>query len=76
MGALVPVLADFLNPNSGPQQTGDFRVSPGFFVALIGLGFLIGVIGHVIKVRTLVAIGITLIFLATVFIQIALTATR
>ena len=76
MGALVPVLADFLNPNSGPQQTGDFRVSPGFFVALIGLGFLIGVIGHVIKVRTLVAIGITLIFLATVFIPIALTATR
>ena len=76
MGALVPVLADFLNPNSGPQQTGDFRVSPGFFVALIGLGFLIGVIGHVIKVRTLVAIGVTLIFLATVFIQIALNATR
>ena len=76
MGALVPVLADFLNPNSGPQQTGDFRVSPGFFVALIGLGFLIGVIGHVIKVRTLVAIGVTLIFLATVFIPIALNATR
>ena len=76
MGYPLLVLADFLNPNSGPQQTGDFRVSPGFFVALIGLGFLIGVIGHVIKARTLVAIGVTLIFLATVFIPIAVTATR
>jgi hypothetical protein len=76
---LVPlalVLADFLNPNQGPQQTGDFRVSPGFFVGVLGIGFLVGAIGHVVRSRTLVAVGILMIFLATVLIPIALNATR
>jgi hypothetical protein len=73
---LLLVLADFLNPDQGPQQTGDFRVSPGFFVALLGVGFLVGVIGHIVRSKTLVAVGVTLIFLATVLIPIALNATR
>ena len=76
MGALVAVLADLLDPNQGPKQTGDFKVSPHFFVWLIALGFLIGVIGHITKARTLVAIGVTLIFLATLFIPIALNVTH
>jgi hypothetical protein len=70
------VLADFLSPNQGPEQTGDFRVSPTFFVVLLGVGFLVGTVGHLYRSRTLVTIGVTLIFLATVLIPIALTATR
>ena len=70
------VLADFLSPNQGPEQTGDFRVSPGFFVAMLGVGFLVGAVGHLYRSRTLVTIGVTLIFLATVLIPIALSATR
>ena len=70
------VIADFLNPDQGPSQTGDFKVNPGFFFALLGAGFLIGVFGHIIKSRTLVAAGVLLIFLATVFIPIALNATH
>jgi hypothetical protein len=73
---LLLVLADFLSPNQGPEQTGDFKVSPGFFVAMLGIGFLVGAIGHLVRSRTLVAVGITLIFLATVLIPIALNATR
>jgi hypothetical protein len=74
--ALVPVLADFLGPNDGPGQSGDFQVSPTFFLVLLGLGFLIGTVGHIVKSRTLVAAGILLIFAATIFLPIAYTVSR
>ena len=54
--ALVSVMAQFL-PDDGPGQSGDFRVSPTFFVVLLGLGFLIGTLGHIIKSRTLMIAG-------------------
>jgi hypothetical protein len=68
------LIADFIDPSQGPKQTGDFEVDPGFFFVLLGLGFLIGVLGHIARSRTLIAIGVILIFAATVFIPIALTA--
>jgi hypothetical protein len=74
--ALWPVIADFLNPNQGPKQTGDFQVDPAFFFILLGVGFLIGTFGHIIRSRTVVAVGVILIFAATVFIPIALNATH
>ena len=70
VAALVSVMAQFL-PDDGPGQSGDFRVSPTFFVVLLGLGFLIGTLGHIIKSRTLVAAGILLIFAATIFLPLA-----
>ena len=63
LAALVPVMAQFL-PDDGP-------VSPTFFVVLLGLGFLIGTLGHIIKSRTLVIAGILLIFASTVFLPLA-----
>jgi hypothetical protein len=74
LGALLLAMSDFLDPGRGPEQTGDFEISPGFFFALLGLGFLLGVVGHVTKIRVLVAAGIILIFLATVAVPIALNA--
>ena len=76
MAALLLVMSDFLDPGRGPDQRGDFRVSPTFFLALVVGGFLIGTIGHVIRSRVLVAIGIAMIFLATIFIPIALGVSR
>ena len=76
VGALVPLMADFLGPNDGPGQSGDFQVSPRFFLVLLGLGFLIGTVGHIVKSRTLVAAGVLLIFAATVFLPIAYTVSR
>ena len=70
LAALVSVMAQFL-PDDGPGQSGDFRVSPTFFVVLLGLGFLIGTLGHIIKSRTLVIAGILLIFASTVFLPLA-----
>ena len=70
--ALVPVMAQFL-PDDGPGQSGDFRVSPMFFLVLLGLGFLIGTLGHIVKSKTLIAAGILLIFAATIFVPLAYT---
>jgi hypothetical protein len=75
-GSLLLAMSDFLEPRSGPDQSGDFRVSPGFFVALLGAGFAIAIAGHVIRSRTLVAAGVLLIFAATVFLPIAYTLSR
>jgi hypothetical protein len=74
--ALVLAMSDFLDPGDGPDPGGEFRVSPSFFLVLLGLGFLIGTIGHIVKSRTLVAIGVILIFGATLVLPIAYTVSR
>ncbi len=42
-----------------------FAPSPVPFVALMALGFLVGVAGHVYRSRPAIATGIGLIFIAT-----------
>jgi hypothetical protein len=69
-GSLLFAMSDFLDPGSGPDQSGDFRVSPTFFVVVLLLGFIIGTFGHVVKSRTLVALGIGLVFSATVALPV------
>ena len=69
-------MSDFLDPGSGPDQSGDFEISPSFFIVLLLLGFVIGTLGHLIKSRTLVAVGVTLVFAATIFIPIALSVSN
>jgi Flp pilus assembly protein TadB len=65
--------AQFLDPSRGPSQSGDFRVSPTAFIAIIGAGFLVAIAGHVLRSRPLVAFGIALIFGATVVVPVVLT---
>ena len=74
--ALVFVVAQFLNPNSGPEQSGDFRVSPTSLIVLMGLGFLIGAAGHLFKSRILQAAGVLLILAATIFLPIAYSVSK
>jgi hypothetical protein len=69
-GSVLLAMSDFLDPGSGPDQSGDFRVSPTFFVFLLGAGFVIGVFGHIVKSKTLVAVGIGLVFAATVALPV------
>ena len=71
LAALVLAMSDFLNPDDGPEPSGEFRVSPTFLIVLLGLGFLIGTVGHIIKSRTLQIAGVLLIFAATIFLPIA-----
>jgi hypothetical protein len=72
LATVLVAVSDFLNPDQGPEQTGDFEVSPAFFFVLFGIGFLVGVIGHVSRSRVLVAAGVIIVFMATVFLPIAL----
>ena len=51
--------AFFYDPNP------TFGASPTPFVILMIAGFVIGVIGHIIRAKGLVALGIGMIFLAT-----------
>jgi hypothetical protein len=75
-GSFLLAMSDFLDPDAGPDQSGDFRISPTFFIMVLVLGFAIGTIGHILKSRTLVAAGVLLIFAATVFIPIALSVSN
>jgi hypothetical protein len=52
-----------------------FAPSPAPFIALMALGFLIGVAGHVYKSRPVIATGIGLIFLATLLLPLAVYGT-
>ncbi len=76
LAALVVAMSDFLNPDDGPDPSGEFRLSPTFLIVLLGLGFLIGTIGHIVKSKTLQAAGILLIFAATIFLPIAYSVSR
>jgi hypothetical protein len=47
-----------------------FAPSLAPFIALLVGGFAIGVMGHIVRSRTAVAIGIGLVFLATVVLPL------
>ena len=49
-----------------------FDSDPLPFIALMGLGFVIGVGGHIYKSRTAVATGIGMIFVATLLLPIGI----
>jgi uncharacterized membrane protein YbjE (DUF340 family) len=74
--ALLAQFAQFLDPNQGPEPTGDWSEEPEKFMALVLIGFAIGILGHIFKVKTMVATGILMIFLATVGLPVWLQLTR
>jgi hypothetical protein len=49
-----------------------FDPSPVPFIALMGLGFVIGVAGHIYRSRTAIATGIGMIFIATLLLPLGL----
>lgn len=49
---------------------------PRTFVAMMVLGFVIGVAGHIIRSRATVAVGVALIFLATFLLPLATNVLR
>jgi len=49
----------------------DFGADPRPFVALMIVGFVIGIAGHIMRFKTLVAIGIGMIFLGTFLLPLA-----
>jgi hypothetical protein len=45
--------------------------SPGAYIALVAVGFLVGTCGHLFKVRWLVGVGIALIVLGALLLPFA-----
>ena len=53
-----------------------FAPSPAPFIGLMALGFIVGVVGHVYRSRSLVVSGIAMIFVATLLLPLALYASE
>jgi hypothetical protein len=72
LGAMLAQLPDLQAPGEG-----DFPVSPSLFFVLFGIGFVIGVLGSMVKSRTLVAAGIGVVFVSTgLFVVLSLEANQ
>ena len=69
MGA--PLLAAFVYDPSP-----DFGADPTPFVLMMAAGFVVAVAGHIVRSRSLVALGIGLIFLATFLLPLLVNVTR
>ena len=52
------------------------QVDPVPLIALMGLGFLVGVAGHLTKTRSLVILGIGMIFVATFVLPLVTNVVR
>jgi hypothetical protein len=49
--------------------------TPGPYVALMLIGFVVGILGHLTRARVLVAAGVILIFLGALLFPLAATLT-
>ena len=58
------------------DETPTFGTSPWPFIALMLAGFLIGIFGHITKIKPLVALGIGLIFLGTFVLPLIITLSK
>jgi hypothetical protein len=48
----------------------DAATDPKRYLMLLGVGFVIAVIGHLTRTKTLIAVGLALIFLATLILPL------
>jgi hypothetical protein len=70
------VMAQFLDPSNGPDQTGGFQVSPTYFIVLFFAGILAWTLGNLYKAKTLQVIGALFVLMATLFIPLYLAFTH
>lgn len=59
-----------------PDPSPEFGASPWPFIALMLVGFLVGIFGHLAKSRALVATGIGLIFLGTLVLPLLINLSK
>ena len=55
-----------LNLDTGPFD----NLSPRGYIVLMGLGFLVGTAGHIVRSKVMIAAGILMIFLATLLLPL------
>jgi len=59
-------------PNNFPSGPEDLERYLNAFYLLFGMGFLIGMLGGLFKSRTLQAVGVILVFMATALFMVAI----
>ena len=47
-----------------------FRTDPEPYLILFGVGFMVAVLGHIMKVKVMIAAGILMVFLSTVLLPL------
>jgi hypothetical protein len=62
------------SPDDFPHP--DVGASPTPFVILLLAGFAVGIVGHLFRSKTLVALGIGAVFLGTFLLPVAIFVTR
>jgi hypothetical protein len=68
MAALVVLALDL--------DTSPYDISPRAYIALMGIGFIVGTAGHVVRSKPMVAAGVLMIFLATVLLPLTAHVSR
>ena len=71
MTTLATVLGQVKLPGSGPDELQRLLT---LFYLLLGVGFFLGVIGHIVQSRTLVMVGIGMVFIGTGLFMVAIGA--
>ena len=59
-----------------PDPSPSFGADPLPFVLMMLAGFVVAIAGHITRVKTLVALGIGLIFLATFLVPLVVNLSR
>jgi hypothetical protein len=69
---IMALLAQLDLRDKGPDLAPDrsLQKDPTPYLILFGAGFLIGAIGHLTRTKTLVALGVTMVFLATLILPL------
>jgi hypothetical protein len=67
-----PLVVFALNLDTRPFD----ELSPGGYIALMGIGFVVGTAGHIVRSKPIVAAGILMIFLATVLLPLTAHVSR
>ncbi|HEX8648386.1 MAG TPA: hypothetical protein VF715_15950 [Thermoleophilaceae bacterium] len=71
LATILSVLAEFdlpERPDIDPDPS--FGTDPKPYLILFGVGFLVAVFGHILKVKVMIAAGILMVFLATVILPL------
>jgi hydrogenase-4 membrane subunit HyfE len=62
-------------PDLGPLPAALFPHSPGPYIALMLIGFIVGILGHLTRTRVLIVSGIALIFLGALLFPLLANVT-
>ena len=74
LAQLAAVLAQFPSvPNPG-EGSSNLQQLLNVFYVLLGLGFLIALAGHIVKSRTLIIVGVSMLFAGTGAFLIAVSS--